>query len=208
VEHEWKSWHSPDDQQRSDFEAFVKDNHSFLLPVARRYAGLRGLPDPTVADIVQEALCIAWRAWATKLASADGDRRRAFVCATMSNVARAEQRRRRRAGQVTDPSALIDLVGPQASHEEGVLMRVALRILPGALAMLSDGERLILDLAIAGLPRTQIAAQLGLTATNVTTKLHRVRERLRQCIGPDLLAELGLTRDGNPKGVRHEHPPR
>jgi RNA polymerase sigma-70 factor (ECF subfamily) len=200
VEHEWKSRHSPADQQRSDFEAFVKDNHSFLLPVARRYAGLRGLPDLTVVDVVQEALCITWRAWATKLASADPGRRRAFVCTTMSNVAQAEQRGRRRAGQVTEPSALIDLAGPQASHEDSVLTRVALHVLRDALATLQDDDRLILDLAIAGLPRAQIADQLGLTTTNITTKLHRAREQLRRFIGPDLLTELGLGRDGNPTG--------
>jgi RNA polymerase sigma factor (sigma-70 family) len=118
----------------------------------------------------------------------------------MSNVAQAEQRGQRRAGRVTEPSALIDLAAPQASHEDGVLTRVALRVLRDALATLPDEERLILDLAIADLPRAQIADQLGLTATNVTTKLHRARERLRRFIGPDLLTELGLGRDGNPTG--------
>jgi RNA polymerase sigma factor (sigma-70 family) len=208
VEHEWKSWHSPDNQQRSDFEAFVKDNHSFLLPVARRYAGLRGLPDPTVSDIVQEAMCITWRAWATKLASADGDRRRAFVCTTMSNVAQAEQRGQRRAGRVTEPSALIDLAAPQASHEDGVLTQVALRVLRDALATLPDEERLILDLAIADLPRAQIADQLGLTATNVTTKLHRARDGSAGSSALTCSPNWAWGAMGTRREVPHEHPPR
>lgn len=178
----------------------MKDNLGFLLPVARRYVGFRGLPDIAAADIVQEALCIAWKAWATTLAGANCDRRRAFVCTTMSHMARTEQRSGRRVGQVTDPSTLINLAGSQASHEDDVLARVALHVLATAMATLSEDERSILDLAIAGLPRAQIAIQLGLTATNVTTKLHRARERLRRSVGPNLLAELGLGRDTESTG--------
>jgi RNA polymerase sigma-70 factor (ECF subfamily) len=200
VDHERKSWHLPDDHAGGDFEAFVKDNLSFLESVARRYVGFRGLPNVVAADVVQEALSVAWQAWITKLASVDCGGRRAFVCATMSNMAWEEHRKGRRAGQVTDPSALVELAGSYAGHEDDVLARVALRVLPHAMATLSEQERLILDLAIAGLSHTQIGEQVGLTATNVGTKLYRARERLRHSIGPDLLADLGLGRDRKSPG--------
>jgi DNA-directed RNA polymerase specialized sigma24 family protein len=93
------------DRLRSDFESFVKDNHGFFLPVARRYTGVAGLPDLAAADIVQEALSVAWTVWNSKLAGADRGRQRAFVCTTMSNLAREEQRSQRRAGMPKDPIA-------------------------------------------------------------------------------------------------------
>ncbi|TDD53369.1 RNA polymerase sigma factor [Saccharopolyspora elongata] len=189
-----------DEDLRRDFEAFMKENDRELASVARRYAGFSGLPEAAGKDIAQDALCIAWGAWEKELAGADCGRRLAFVYVAMSYKAREEQRSRRRAGELHDPSDMVNLEEKEASYEDRHLARSALRVLADAMAELPDEERLILDLAIACVPRGQIAAQLGLTGTNVTTKLHRAREKLRRSIGPDVLAELGIGRVRNPTG--------
>lgn len=190
-----------DDDLRRDFEAFMKENDSSLSSVARRYAGFNGLPGSAAKDIAQDALCIAWKAWGKELAAADSGRRLAFVYVTMSHKAREEQRFRRRGGELHDPAGMVDFEERGASFEDRQLARNALRLLADAMAELLDEERLILDLAIAGVPRGRIAAQLDVTATNVTTRLHRIREKLRRSIGPDMLAELGIGRGENRREV-------
>ncbi|PKW16007.1 RNA polymerase sigma-70 factor (ECF subfamily) [Saccharopolyspora spinosa] len=178
----------------------MKENDRELASVARRYAGFNGLPEAAGKDIAQDALCIAWGAWGKKLAGADCGRRIAFVYAAMSYKAREEQRSRRRAGELQDPSDMVNFEENGASYEDRHLARTALRVLSDAMAKLPDEERLILDLAIACVSRGQIAAQLGVATTNVTTKLHRARKKLRRSIDPDVLAELGIGRGGNPAG--------
>lgn len=190
-----------DDDLRRDFEAFMKENDGSLASVARRYAGFNGLPRPAAKDIAQDALCIAWRAWGKELAGADSGRRLAFVYLTMSHKAREEKRFRRRGGELHDPATMVSFEERGAAFEDRQLARNALRLLSDAMAELLDEERLVLDLAIAGVPRGQIAAQLDMTATNVTTKLCRVREKLRRSIGPDMLVELGIGRDENRREV-------
>lgn len=179
-----RSWTPPHDH-RSEFEAFVTENLKFLCSVARRYVGLRGLPACTADDVLQDALRVLWGNWPLELSDVPGDRLRAFVCRTMSNLANGEDRARRRHGQLTDPVELPGLAGTHPSHEDRVLARTAVCVLVRALVTLSDDERQLFDLMLAELPRAQIADELGLTTTNINTKICRIRQKLRRSIDRD-----------------------
>jgi DNA-directed RNA polymerase specialized sigma24 family protein len=180
-----------DDHPHADFTVFVKAHlNGFLLPVARRYAGFRGIPD-AAPDIAQEALARVWCRWNTELASEPCGRRLASVCTTMSYVAREQRRERFRAGEVTDPWEFPEPCGPPACVEDQSLAREMLQDVVRALATLSEDDRLIIDLAIARVPHAEIAVQAQLrAATNVSTKLHRIRARLARSVDPGLRREL------------------
>lgn len=185
-----------DDHPHADFAVFVKAHlNSSFLPVARRYAGFRGISD-AAPDIAQEALARVWQRWEDTLAEAPCRRRCAFVYKTMSNVAHEQRRERARAGEVTDPWALPETFASGAGPEDRYLAREMLRAVVTALSGLSDDERMIIDLAIAKVPHAEIAEQLGITETNVSTRLHRARAQLMRLVDPDLLHELGR-RPGN-----------
>lgn len=180
-----------DDHPHADFAVFVKAHlNGFLLPVARRYAGFRGIPD-AAPDIAQEALARVWCRWTTQLAGEPCGRRLASVCTTMSYVAREQARERSRAGEVTDPWEFPEPYDSYPCVEEQSLAREMLRAVVRVLATLPDDDRLILDLAIAQVPHAEIAVQARLrAATNVSTKLHRIRVRLARSIDPGLRREL------------------
>lgn len=86
------------------------------------------------------------------------------------------RRRRRRAGLEVDPEDTT-LGGP---HDEAelALRRETVR---AALAMLSPRERDMIGLKFAGgLSNSEIAHVLGLSESNVGTRLHRILEQLRK----------------------------
>jgi RNA polymerase sigma factor (sigma-70 family) len=186
-----------EDHLHADFAVFVKAHlNSSFLPVARRYAGFRGVSD-AAPDIAQEALKRVWPRWEKELAAAPCWRRCAFVCKTMSNVAHELHRQLRRAGEVFDPWAMAETVVFDTNPEERYLAREMLRAVVSALSDLADDERLIIDLSIAKVPHAEIAVQLGTTATNISTRLHRIRCRLLRSIDTELLNELGRRRTDN-----------
>jgi len=103
----------------------------------------------------------------------------------MSNLANGEERARRRHGQLTDPAELPGLAGTRPGPEDRVLARAAVFVLIRALVTLSDDERQLFDLMLAELPHAQIADELGLTTTNINTKICRIRQKLRRSIDRD-----------------------
>jgi RNA polymerase sigma factor (sigma-70 family) len=134
------------------------------------------------------------------LAGADCRRRCAFVCTAMSFAAREEQRKSIRAADAMDPVDLPDEPLWSAEPETRHLARTALQVLRPALNALSDENRLIIDLAIAGTSRRDIGEQVGLSRTAVTTRLQRIRDQLAEVIGPDVLTELDLRTDRRSSG--------
>jgi RNA polymerase sigma factor (sigma-70 family) len=185
---------SVDNALHSDSESFFKAHYyNFLVPVARRYAGFRSLPAELAEDIASEAMTRTLDAWDEKqFEHATCARRLGFICVTMSNVASEEWRKHSKA-LPTDPQNLRDIRLSTRENEPGerAVTAEALRIVTLAYSTLSEHDREILDLAVAGLSRRSIADQLGLTTTNVTTKLNRIRDHLAQNIGPFLSSEIG-----------------
>lgn len=186
------------DYEHVDYTTFVQAHlNSYFLPLARRYVGSQNLD--SAPDVASEALGCAWSKW-PELGWEPCGRKCAFVCATMSNFAHMERRKRRRLGKLTDPAQLPDRVAPEAGPEARFLAGEEVRTVERALAALRPQERLIIDLAIAKLPHSEIARQLGITTTNVSTRLLRARIRLARYLDPNRVADVGLRFGTDPSG--------
>ena len=123
------------------------------------------------ADVVQAAWAKAWR----RLSGIrDEARIRPWLMAVTANEARDLLRRRRR--HPVMPLSL-ELPGGAAYEPEGEIKLIDLeRVLRG----LKPEERALLSLRYAGgLDSQEIAAQLGMSASGVRTRLHRLIQRLR-----------------------------
>jgi len=205
VDDDGPAGYPPDDDLHSDFAVFVKTNaNSRFLPAAIRYAMLRALPQAAADDILQEALTRSWLVWESKFFGTPSAQRCASVYTTMLHVAQEEQRKYHRTA-VIDSTQLVDLPAGDVGPEQRLLGEFVIATVARALNDLPEDQRMIIELAMVGVSRAEIAIQLGLkTATNVTSKLHRARTRLARSIGPDLLAEYGLRFGTSRPGGGHD----
>jgi RNA polymerase sigma factor (sigma-70 family) len=149
------------------FARLVDRHHASMAKVAYAITG-----DPEAArDAVQAAWAIAWR----RLGSLrDHGQVRAWLVAIAANEAR-QALRRRRSRPVVDISESLD-AAPGADPAD----RITTVDLARALSRLSPDDRSLLALRFAaGLDSTEIAAQLGMSASGVRSRLSRLIERLR-----------------------------
>jgi len=151
------------------FAALLGDHQRLVYRVAGSYA--RGRDD--IEDLAQEIAAQAWRAFP----SYDPQRRfSTWLYRIALNVAiswlRAEAPRRRRSvpyeAELHDPAISDDLDADDRS-----------RILRGFIASLGPLDRALLLLYLEDRPLAEISEILGLTTTNLTTKINRLKERLR-----------------------------
>jgi RNA polymerase sigma-70 factor (ECF subfamily) len=153
----------------ADFAALLEGNRRLIFKVANTYG--RGRAD--VEDLAQEIAAQAWRAFPAY------DPARSFstwLYRIALNVAiswlRAEAPRRRRS--VPFEAELHDAaVNANDDADDGS------RILRGFIDSLGPLDRALLLLYLEERPNNEIAEILGITATNVTTKVNRLKERLR-----------------------------
>lgn len=154
------------------FSQLVAEHHASMAKVAYVITG-----DVEAArDAVQTAWTIAWRRLRTLR---DPSQVRAWLVAIAANEARGAVRRRRRVS-IVDLSAVGDLAAPGDPTD-------AIRVLDlvAVLRGLSPEDRSLIALRyVAGLDSTQIAAQLGGSASGVRSRLARLLERLRQDLDP------------------------
>jgi RNA polymerase sigma factor (sigma-70 family) len=126
-------------------------------------------------DAVQAAWAIAWR----RLGSLrDPTRLRAWLMSVAANEARQLGRgnRRRRVRELAVGSG-----GQSADTDQATLIDLA-----NAVAALDLGDRTLIGLRyIAGLDSTEIGRELGLSASGVRVRLHRLMTRLRQELDDD-----------------------
>jgi RNA polymerase sigma-70 factor (ECF subfamily) len=147
--------------------ALVNEHHAAMARVAYVILG----DADQAADAVQAAWVKAWRRLHTVR---DQDRVRPWLLAVTANVARDALRHRRRHRAVP---LSFEIEGSAADDPEGSINLVDLeRVLRG----LRPDERALLSLRYAGgLDSGEIAAQLGMTASGVRTRLFRLVQRLR-----------------------------
>ena len=153
----------------ADFAALLEENRRLIFKVAHTYG--RGRAD--VEDLAQEIAAQSWRAYPTY------DPARSFstwLFRIALNVAiswlRVEAPRRRRS--VPFDADLHDAsIHAADDKDDGV------RILRGFIASQGPLDRALLLLYLDERPNNEIADILGITATNVTTKINRLKERLR-----------------------------
>ena len=151
----------------SAFALLVAEHHASMTRVAFVIVGDRA----TASDAVQAAWSIAWRGIA---GLRDPAQVRAWLVAIAANEARQALRRRRRR-PVVDLTAVLDRHGDGDPADA-----IGLVDLERALRRLSTDDRTLIALRyVAGLDSTEIAAQLGGSASGIRSRLARLLERLR-----------------------------
>jgi RNA polymerase sigma factor (sigma-70 family) len=125
-------------------------------------------------DLLQDVLLALWEAFPTLR---DAASERAFVLRVAHNVAATHVHRtarRRRARAEGDPELAEDPVGLEGRLED----RSRLRALDKRLRALDLASEQLVLLHLEGLSAQEIAQATGLSPTNVTTRLSRIRKAL------------------------------
>lgn len=156
---------------RDAFVALVEAHHGIVLKVTRAYCWSAADRD----DLVQDVLAQAWRAYPSS------DAARPFgtwLYRVALNVAISWVRTHAPRQRVTVP------LDPDVHDAESApLDPVAaerVRALTAAIRHLDPLDRALVLLYLDDTSHRDIAAVLGLTETNVATKIHRLKQRLRQ----------------------------
>jgi RNA polymerase sigma-70 factor (ECF subfamily) len=129
-------------------------------------------------DVAQEALIRAWRAWGR---GARPDCPIAWLLAiTRREASRWHSGPNARSWHATRD--VLELGGGAAEQTDEIIERLDVR---GVLETLSPDDRLLLCLRYEhDLTQAEVARRLGTPEGTAKVRLHRVRERLRQRLGP------------------------
>lgn len=157
--------------EQERFEALVRQNRGIAFKVANAYVRV---PEDR-QDLVQQILTEAWRAFPRFDASRKFS---TWMYRIALNVAISHRRGAAVRGRVMatlDEATLATLAGPPAPDPEGKL-----RELYRVIDALDDFSRALVVLYLEGYDQRETADILGLTETNVATRLSRLRQRLRR----------------------------
>lgn len=168
---------SAEDLQTREFSDLVRTMAAEL----HRFASSRLGPN-VAEDVVSDVFVVVWRRW--EVMPADRDGRRAWVFEvtkrTILDASAREARRRRLLVRVAR-------VDERALEQPGDAL-VAREAVDALLEVLPEGQREALRLtAIDGLSAREAAQSLGVSATAITTRLHRARRALQAWLaeGPE-----------------------
>jgi RNA polymerase sigma factor (sigma-70 family) len=130
-------------------------------------------------DVAEEAEQSAWAVAFRRLKDLrDPDRLRPWLMSVAANEARQIMRSRRR--RTVREIAVVDPTRPRD------IDHAAMIDLAGALARLDPKDRAIVGLRfIGGFESAEIGRVMGMTASGVRVRLHRLLERLRKDLGDD-----------------------
>ena len=157
---------------RDAFSALLQRHSGIVFKVAGSYA--RGADDR--ADLAQEIAAQLWHAWPKY------DPARSFstwmyriaLNVAIGHLRNRELRRRHDAMPLDD--ALHDVAdGNAIDHED----EQRLRLLQGFIARQAPLDRALLLLYLEDRPQREIAEILGITESNVSTKVGRLKQRIR-----------------------------
>ncbi|MBZ5714725.1 sigma-70 family RNA polymerase sigma factor [Nannocystis pusilla] len=156
-----------DDEPRARFLALLREHQKIVLKVASVYA--RGAQDRN--DLAQEIAVQLWRSFPRY----DPERRfSTWMYRVALNVgisfARRERARDGRFEPLADPG---DVAADSDEPDE------RLKQLHAVIAGLAELDRALIVLYLEERPHSEIAAILGISETNVATKLGRLKQRLR-----------------------------
>lgn len=145
-----------------------------FLPIATRIAGND--------DLAMDALQISWiKVLEAVNVCLEGPVACPWVTAIVANTAKDLVRRRGRRREVPfDPSksARRAVPGPDAAIEE----RQSLELMREIIAMLPSTFRKVVELRLEGLSSAETAEQLGISPSNVDTRLHRAKKKVDRII--------------------------
>ena len=167
----------PQGAAHDDFVRALEAHKGILYKVATTYG--EGRDDR--GDLAQDIVVELWRAWpgydAARAAFATWMYRIAL------NVAISHRRGRHRGAETLS----IDAAGLdfEAADRELASGSDDLHALHQLLAGLDPVGRALVLLYLEGYAQDEIAAMTGLTETNVTTRIHRIKQRLREQAGAE-----------------------
>ncbi|QKV73018.1 RNA polymerase sigma factor [Amycolatopsis sp. Hca4] len=173
----------PDLAARDPREIFARLFDEYAPPLRGYLAGRVGVH--VADDLVAETFVVALR----RRASYDPERApvRGWLYGIATNLLRNHVRQEVRGFQLTARAGVEDR--PAENHDAAVAGRVdaaaRLRVLAAELAALSEQDRDVLLLTSwAGLEPAEVAEALGVPASTVRSRLHRVRHRLQALLVP------------------------
>lgn len=160
-----------DDRQQA-FAALLQRHAGIVFKVANTYARL---PEDR-ADLAQEITAQLWRAWPKydPARSVSTWMYRVALNVAISHV--REQSVRQRHDAVPLDEDLHDMVDSSASDHES---EQQLRLLQAFIARQPPLDRALLLLYLEERPQREIAEILGITESNVSTKIGRLKQRIR-----------------------------
>lgn len=151
---------------KAEFARLLGDHASLLFKVANAYSS-----DPSEReDLISEITVQLWRSFPRY----DASRRfSTWAYRIALNVAISYRRAARRYAGNLSIVTFEDIPEPQAVNDD-------LELLHALIARFSDLNRALLLLYLDGYDHATSAEMLGISASNVATKLHRLKERLRR----------------------------
>lgn len=157
------------------FEALLEQHRGIVLKVAASYA--RNLHDR--ADLAQEIAAQLWRAWPEY----DPERRfSTWMYRVALNVAISHLREAERRGRHTVPldEKHHDIAGAGPNHDA----QAQVQLLHRFMATLDPLNRALLLLYLEERSGREIAEVLGISESNVTTRVSRLKRRIHDYITP------------------------
>lgn len=170
-------WAMADRERQRRFEGLLREHQRIVFKVAGAYA--RSQPDRD--DLAQEIAAQLWRSFGRF------DERRAkfptWMYRVALNVAISHARRSRRFGaahfEPLDAGHLEVVAAADTSLSDGMEHDERLIALHGLIARLDPLNRALVLLYLDDRSYAEIADVLGISETNVATKLNRIKQRLR-----------------------------
>jgi RNA polymerase sigma-70 factor (ECF subfamily) len=158
-------------QQASRFQELIEEHKKMLFKIANSYCRNRADQD----DLVQEMVLQLWRSFGRY------DERLRFstwmyrvALNTAISYWRKESRRRR--GTLTDRDAVVRLA---TEPPEATSLQEDLALLHEWIGQLNELDRAVILLYLDGNRYDTIAEILGISQTNVGTKINRIKQKLR-----------------------------
>ena len=160
------------DTGRADFAALLQRHSGIVFKVANGYA--RHPEDR--ADLAQEIAAQLWRAWPKydPSRSATTWMYRIALNVAIGHVREQSLRQRHAAGPLDE--GMHELADANATDQE---REQQLRLLQAFIARQPPLDRALLLLYLDDRPQREIAEVLGITESNVSTKIGRLKQRLR-----------------------------
>jgi RNA polymerase sigma-70 factor (ECF subfamily) len=168
--------------RQQQFEDLLREHRRIVFKVARVYA--RGVHDRD--DLAQEIATQLWRSFG------GFDERRAKFSTWMYRVAlnvaisysRSAIRSAADCIEPLDSVHLETVAAPVASHDESLERDERIAVLDAFIGGLDPLNRALVLLYLDDRPYAEIADVLGISETNVATKLGRIRQKLRGQAAP------------------------
>lgn len=162
-----------EDPEEAAFRALVTRHAGALERVARHYE----LSHEARSDLAQEILVALWRARGSFRSESS---ERTWVYRIAHNVAASHVARALRTRRHADALSRVPPPDPAPAPDDVTHGREALRRLERLIFQLDLQSRQLVLLALEGCSTAEIADVTGLSATNVTTRLSRLRKQLAE----------------------------